>query len=273
VYSYYYTVEADSFSVSVSSFYLSDSYVNTYVSSNYDYNYYIYEDNDPAGSGSGNKEGTAISSNRDTTEGVTIDYAIKFVYSSEIVWFNTSYSNSRSAFYVEEYKIDIQEENIQIIWSTTKSDVDSLTVYEGTVLKVDGDTTSPSSWVKSTTVGVHYVTLIFEAVTYGSIIYSFNYEIVLEVFEINIESFHLSELYVSTYVTASENGNYQVYENNTAVGSEGTLQSIGTSIQTDRNTTADTFINYAIKFWNTESDVIWFNTTYSNVEGDFFVIE
>ena len=271
VYSYYYTVEAASFSVSVSSFYLSDNYVNTYVTSNYDFDYYVYEDDDPAGSGSGYKEGTAISSNRDATEGVTIAYAIKFVYDSEIVWFNTSYSNSRSAFYVEEYKIDKGDENIQIIWSTTKSDIDSLTVYEGTVLKVDADTTSPSSWTKSTTIGVHYVTLIFEAVTYGSIIYSFNYEIVAEVFEVNVESFHLSEDYINTYITASENGNYQVFENNTAITSPAAFYWAGTSIQTDRNTTEGAFLNYAIKFYNAEVDIIWFNTTYSNTLGDFFV--
>ena len=271
VYNYYYIVEADSFAVSVGSFYLSDTYVNTYVSSNFDFDYYVYEDDAPIGDGSGYKEGTTISSNRDTTAGATINYAIKFVYDSETIWFNTSYSNSRTAFYVESYVIDIGEEDIQIIWSTTKTTIDSLTIYEDTVLKVDADTTSPSSWVKSTTIGVHYVTLIFEATTYNNIIYSFNYEIVAEVFEVNVESFYLSETYVNTYITASENGNYQVFENNTAITSPAAFYWAGTSIQTDRNTTEGALVNYAIKFYNAETDTIWFNTTYSNTLGDFYV--
>jgi hypothetical protein len=272
IFSYYYTVEATAFSVSVENFYLSDDYANLFVTSNYDCSYEITS----GGTGSGNiaKEGTTISVTRITTPGSEVTLTIDFTYGSETVTFSTRYNNPVSAFYVSSYTIDIQEENIEIIWSTSKSTIDSLTVYEdGSLTTVDADTTSPSAWAKSSTIGVHYVTLIFSAAGFQDIIYSFNYEIVSAIFEINIESFHLSELYVNTYITASENGNYQVYENNTAIPSDSPTPffSIGTSIQTDRDTTEGAFINYAIKFWNTAEDTIWFNTTYSNTEGVFFV--
>ncbi len=271
-YEYLYTVDSAAFSVSVENFYLSDDYANLFVTSNYDCSYEITA----GGSGSGNidKEGTTISVTRITTPGSEVTLTLEFTYGSETVTFTTRYNNPVSAFYVSSYTVEIGEENVEIIWSTSKSTIDSLTVYEdGSLTTVNADTTSPSSWTKSSTVGVHYVTLIFSAAGFQDIIYSFNYEIVSAIFEINIESFHLSELYVNTYITASENGNYQVYENNTAIPSDSPTPffSVGTSIQTDRDTTEGAFINYAIKFWNAAEDTIWFNTTYSNTEGVFFV--
>jgi len=195
LYSFVYTVaEEESFSISVESFYLSDTYVNTYVTSNYDYDYYIYEDNEEKWSGSGNKEGTAISSIRNTTEGVTIDYAIKFVNGSDIVWFNTSYSNALSTFYVETYSIDIGETDIEITWDTSKDSIDSLTIIEDGILKVNTDPTSPTSWVKSSEAGEHYVTLIFSATEYNDILYSFVYTVTApEALVVSVENFYVTD--------------------------------------------------------------------------------
>ena len=269
VYSYYYTVEADAFYLSVTNFYLSDDYANLFVISNFDCSYEITSGG--SGSGSVDKEGTTISVTRITTPGTEVTLTVEFTYGSETVTFTTKYDNPVSAFYVESYTIDIQDENIEIIWSTTKSTIDSLVINEDGA-EVDTSTTSPSSWTKSTVVGMHWVTLVFSAPSFQDVIFDFNYEIVSDVFQINIEDYHVGDLFIETYVTASENGNYQAYENNTVLGSQGTLIASGTSIQSDRNTTENVLIYYAIKFWNAE-DIIWINTTYSNVEGDFFVIE
>ncbi|MHA1205874.1 MAG: hypothetical protein ACTSSL_13245, partial [Candidatus Heimdallarchaeaceae archaeon] len=66
IYSFVYTVaRIDAFSVSVESFYLSDTYVNTYVTANYDGDYYVYQNNVPDGSGTLVATGTTISSVRD----------------------------------------------------------------------------------------------------------------------------------------------------------------------------------------------------------------
>jgi hypothetical protein len=89
-----YTVSAAAFTVSVESFSLSDDYVNIYATANYDYSYTVYENDSSVGSGSGTAEGTAISHSKDSTYGALLNLAYKFVYSTETVWFNTSYSNA-----------------------------------------------------------------------------------------------------------------------------------------------------------------------------------
>ena len=89
-----YTVAAIAFSVEVGSYYLSDSYVNIYVTATKDCSYTIYENDSSSGSGNVDKDGTAISHSRTTTYGSFIELAYKFVNSTDTVWFNTSYSNS-----------------------------------------------------------------------------------------------------------------------------------------------------------------------------------
>jgi len=84
-YQYAYTVEPAAFTVSLQSFYLSDIYVNTYVTSNYDGSYIVYEDGNPMDSGTLHKEGTTIITNRDLTPGASINYTIAFTSGSETV--------------------------------------------------------------------------------------------------------------------------------------------------------------------------------------------
>jgi len=264
IYSFVYTVaKEESFSISVESFYLSDTYVNTYVTSNYDYDYYIYEDNEEKWSGSGNKEGTAISSIRNTTEGVTIDYAIKFVNGSSIIWFNTSYSNALSTFYVETYSIDIGETDIEITWDTSKDSIDSLTIIEDGILKVNTDPTSPTSWVKSSEAGEHYVTLIFSATEYNDILYSFVYTVTApEALVVSVENFYVTDKYINLYCTANKNYNYTAYTNGTERGSGNGFKE-GTFIIIPKNTTAGVF-NLTVIFANGTDSVV-FMTWYSNL--------
>lgn len=84
-----------SFSASISSFDLTDNYVNIYLTASNDFNYYIYENDTTStiASGTGDKDGTAISHSKDNTYGSFIYLYYKFNDSSgSSVWFNTSYT-------------------------------------------------------------------------------------------------------------------------------------------------------------------------------------
>jgi hypothetical protein len=78
--------------VSVENIYLSDDYVNVFVTASKDGTYTIYENDSSVGSGSYDKDGTAISHSRNTTYGSLIELAYKFTNSTDNIWFNTSYS-------------------------------------------------------------------------------------------------------------------------------------------------------------------------------------
>ena len=268
-YEYLYTVSAASFTVYLESFYLSYLYVNTFVTSNYDGTYIVYEDGTPEDSGTLYKDGTTIITSRDVTPGASINYTIAFTYGSEMVAFQTYYNNPNSDFFVTSYSVDI-DTTITITWGTSKSSTDSLTVLENGVEKVTDDPASTTTWTKATAEGTYIVTLIFEATDYTDILYSFSYTVAgIESFSVSVESFYLSDTYVNAYVTSNYDGDYYVYQDNTPDGS-GSLSAIGTTISSARDTTAGATIEYAIKFVN-GSTVIWFNTTYSNVFEAFAV--
>lgn len=84
-------------------------------------------------------------------------------------------------------------------------------------------------------------------------------------FQISVNTFSVSEVIISTFLTATRSGNYTIYENDTSIGI-GNFVSTGTSIQSNRNTTNGAFIRYSILFQN-NTDTVWFNTTYSNSLG------
>jgi len=262
IYSYYYTVTADAFAVSLQSFYLSDTYVNTYVTSNYNGSYTVYENSVFIDSGTLYKEGTTIITNRNVTAGASINYTIVFTHDSETVIFKTWYNNPSSDFYVTNYSVDINT-TITVTWDTSKSSIDSLTVIEDGVTKVSSDTASPSSWTKSIVTGDHIVTLIFSATDYNDIIYSFSYTVAeIESFLVSVESFYLSDDYVNLYCTANKNYNYTAYTNGTETGSGNGFKE-GTFIVIPKNKTAGIF-NLTIIFTN-DTDSVSFMTWYSNL--------
>jgi len=269
IFSYYYEVDAEAFAVSLESFYLSDLYVNTYVTSNYAGTYIVYEDGGSIDSGTLHKEGTTIITSRDVTPGASINYTIAFSYASEMVAFKTYYNNPSSDFFVTSYSVDI-DTTITVTWGTSKTSTDSLTIIEDGVEKVTDDPASTTTWTKSTVEGTHVVTLIFEATDYADILYSFVYTVAgIDSFSVSVENFYLSDTYVNTYATSNYDGNYYVYQDNILDGS-GSLAAIGTTISSARDTTAGATIEYAIKFvYNAE--IVWFNTTYSNAYEAFAI--
>ncbi len=269
VYSWYYTVEASAFSVSLESFYVTDFYVNTFVTSNYDGNYIVYEDGGSIDSGTLHKEGTTIITNRDVTVGASINYTIAFTYGSEMIPFKTYYNNPSSDFFVTSYSVDI-DTTITVTWDTSKNTIDSLTIIEDGSTKVTDDSASPTTWTKSTVAGTHVVTLIFEATDYNDIIWSFTY-VVGEVpsFSVQIQDFYITDNYVNTYFVANYAGTYIVYENDGQIATD----SFGTSpltISTVRDLTPSVKIDYSISF-DDGVTVIWFNTTYQNAISDYYL--
>ncbi|MCG3256534.1 MAG: hypothetical protein KAU62_10625, partial [Candidatus Heimdallarchaeota archaeon] len=262
-YSFNYPVYAIAdFQVDVGSFQVSDDYVNTYISANYDGNYYVYEDNVQIDTSILYGAGTVIETNRDTTAGVTIAYAIKFVYEAIEVWFNTTYSNPVTPFHLTDYRVT-DGSTIIITWDSTLPSLDSLTIYEDGNLKVDGDPSSTTSWTKSTEVGNHYVTLIFSATDYTDIIHSFSYTVYPPIaFSIFIETFYVTDDYVNMYLTANYDYTYTVYENNTEIGT-GNGMAVGTTIISPKNREAGLY-NFTIIF-TYNSETIPFMTWYSNL--------
>jgi len=263
IFSYYYAVEADAFSVSLESFYLSDLYVNTYVTANRDGDYYVYTDNAPDGSGTLSAIGTTISTSRDLTVGVTINYAIRFVNDSSTIWFNSTYSNPSQAFFITDYRINTTAPNIVITWDTSKNTIDSLTAIEDGVTKVTDDPTSTTSWTKSIIVGTHYVTLIFSATNFDDIIYSFTYTVAaIKEFQVDVENVFPSDDFISIYVTSNYDYSYTVYTNESTTGSGNGL-SAGTFIIIPKLREAGIF-NLTVEFvYGAES--VLFMTWYSNL--------
>ncbi len=262
-YEYLYTVEATAFSVSVENFYLSDLYVSTYVTSNYNGQYYVYKDNTPDGSGTLSAIGTTISTSRDLTVGVTINYAIKFVNDTSTIWFNTTYSNPSQDFFITDYRINTTAPNIIITWDTSKNTIDSLTAIEDDVEKVTDDPTSTTSWTKSTEVGTHYVTLIFSVTNFDDIIYSFTYTVAaIEEFQVDVENVYPSDDYLSIYCTSNYDYSYETYTNGTPSGSGNGL-SVGTFIIIPKETTAGIF-NLTVAFVY-GAETVLFMTWYSNL--------
>jgi len=261
IYTYFYTIDAPTFYVNVQSFYLSDLYVNLYVTSNYDGTYTIVS----GGTGSGTlyKEGTTITVARDTTPGATIHFVVQFTYNSETVTFETYYTNPSTDFYVTDYRISETDTQVTLTWDTSKSSTDQVVIYQDDNL-VGTYTTSPVAITKSSVVGTHHLTFVFQETSgnYGDIIYTYSYTVqATEAFVVNVQSFYLSDTYVNTYVTSNYDGTYTVYENNTQIAS-GSFLATGTAIVTTRSQQVGT-IFYAIKFvYNTE--VVWFNSSYSN---------
>ena len=262
-YEYLYTIDSASFSVSVENFYLSDLYVNTYVTSNRDGSYYVYKDNAPDDSGTLSAIGTTISTSRDLTVGVTIAYAIKFVNDTSTIWFNTTYSNPSQDFFITDYRINTTAPNIIITWDTSKNTIDSLTAIEDEITKVTDDPTSTTSWTKSTETGTHYVTLIFSATNFDDIIYSFTYTVAaIEEFQVDVENVFPSDDYLSIYCTSNYNYSYNAYTNGTPSGSGNGL-SVGTFIIIPKQTTAGIF-NLTVAFVY-GAETVLFMTWYSNL--------
>ncbi len=82
-------------------------------------------------------------------------------------------------------------------------------------------------------------------------------------FQVSVSTFTVADVIISTFIISTKNGNYTVYENDTSQGT-GNFVGSGTSIQSNKNAQEGIFVNYAIAFQN-NNDVVWFNTTYSNV--------
>jgi len=264
-YSYYYTVEPDAFAVNVESFYLSDLYVNTYVTSNYDGSYIVYEDDSAIDSGTLFKEGTTIITSRNVTPAVSINYTIGFTYSLELVSFQSYYNNPSSDFFVTYYTVDISA-TISVEWNTSKSTTDSLTVFEDAIEKVTDDAGSPTTWSKSTVVGDHQVTLVFEEPDSNDVLFGFVYTVSadggVEQFLINVQSFYVTDDYINLYCTSNLNYTYIAYTNETEAGN-GNGQATGTFIIIPKEKEAGLY-NFTIAFTNS-SDTVLFMTWYSNL--------
>ncbi|KKN95728.1 hypothetical protein LCGC14_0175970 [marine sediment metagenome] len=125
--------------------------------------------------------------------------------------------------------------------------------------------------LKNNTVGTHeFLFVLYDALAITDLLEIptiwaiYNYEIIASItaFLVNVQSFTLSDVYVQTFVTATKDGTYTAYENNTNIGS-GSFVLSGTSIQSVRNNELGVLVLYALKFQNA-TDILWFNTTYSN---------
>lgn len=79
---------------------------------------------------------------------------------------------------------------------------------------------------------------------------------------VSVEQVIIGNSKVTVFLTATLDGSYVVYENNTAIATA-LFDKDGTSIITDKNTTLGIFMEYAVKFTAGVSTV-WYNTTYSN---------
>lgn len=248
IYTYYYEVDPPAFSVNIESFYVSDTYINSYATSNKDYTYSIYENNVYKSGGSGNFEGTTISSERTTTQGVTIEFAIKFVNDTSTIWFNTSYSNADSTFYVTYYNLELSDTEVIITWDTTKDSIDYLTIFEDGVEKVSDDPDSTSSYTKSEGIGNHYVTLVFEAAGYDTIIFDFSYTIVSDdpnFVEVAFFSYSILGTINILLLTHWGNQTIDIYDNATLIAEDYTEGTIICFF-----TIEEGFHNISIEIWN-----------------------
>ncbi len=95
------------------------------------------------------------------------------------------------------------------------------------------------------------------------------YEIT-EDFVVSVYSWYLSDLQEHMFVTATKNGYWYIYHNDTLQGS-GVLSKEGTTISIDRDLTPGATINFAAKFVN-GTDIVWFNTTITNARPETILI-
>ncbi len=94
---------------------------------------------------------------------------------------------------------------------------------------------------------------------------------VVDSFVVSVESFSLSDSYVSLYVTATKSGTYKYYFDNLYQGS-GSLTKTGTAISIPRDQTPGKEYELEISFEN-GSDTAWFNVTISNPAGEYLSVE
>jgi len=260
------TIVDFSFTVSVSAFTVSASNVSTYVTGSKDGTYTVYENNTEIATGAFNSVGTSIITAKNINYDILVNYAISFVNASDTVWFNTTYSNPplpdlTNQLLVASYSIDADAglfyTTIETLWANN-----TVQVYDNDVSLGTAISEGTSVWSFTTSIGQHNFSIFVR--NDGTLFRQLNTSITLASvdFSVSINTFSVSEVIISTFITSTKNGNYSVYENNTKIG-DGNFISTGTSIQSNRNTVDGAFIYYAIAFQNV-TDVVWFNTTYSN---------
>ncbi len=90
-----------------------------------------------------------------------------------------------------------------------------------------------------------------------------SYSVVTD-FQVSVTEYSQSDTYVHIYLTATKDGAYIIYENDSDSGN-GSFNKDGTFISHSKNTTDGVLVNLAYKFTN-DTDIIWFNASYSNSE-------
>ena len=141
-----------------------------------------------------------------------------------------------------------------------------LTVYENGEMKIDSSASSPESYTLSDSVGIHYVSAVFELDGYDTIIYDFSYTV--EGFNVIIDNFYLSDSWVNTVFKTNYDGNYTVYEDDVEIGNGEYSADILTTISSPRNTSSQTSITYTVKFVSEFDDIEYFYGQYQNPQND-----
>ncbi|MFX0065379.1 MAG: LamG domain-containing protein, partial [Candidatus Hermodarchaeota archaeon] len=262
--SYIYTVTL-AFAVYIENFYLTDENCYLYMIANKAGSYTIYENDSSVGSGSFTTTGTNIAHTRNQAYGVVIFLSYKFTSVSEILWFNTSYINTASVAWAVTtllFSYDLESNYIYVTYYST---------WANTTYRVSDNDTSlgnlvnegSSSWSFTDDAGYHIINISI----YNSALFLQNFTYgftIIDDFSVSIENFYLTDKNCYLYVTATRDGSFEIYENDT-LQSSGSFLKTGTNIAHTRNQAAGIVVFLSYKFMS-GSDIQWFNTTYINTE-------
>lgn len=147
------------FQIQVNNIYLSDSYVNLYITATQNFNYFVFENNTQIASGYGIRAGTFIDYVRNSAIGVFIQVGIKFVNSTNSVWYNTSYNNADKQAIVLSITPPLASNDLLQMFVGSNYPNATYYINDSLVagLQANWDSSGVFSWNVSKIYGTHYI--------------------------------------------------------------------------------------------------------------------